>query len=197
MRTRDPIKEKNIRDCALQLIVKEGFDGFSMQKLAKNAMVSPATLYIYYENKEHLLNELYLFWQAKFTHATLHNFKPEASLEDGLWCQWRNRWTFFSQEPIGFQFLEQFMNSPLIRNESMSMYQFRDNMRLFYLNLIERNEIEPLQPEMFWSLAYAPLYACAKFHIMGKSFCEKPFLMDELKLKTLYNQVIKSIKKQV
>ena len=41
------------------MIVKEGFDGLSMQKLAKAANVSPATIYLYFKNREDLLNQLY------------------------------------------------------------------------------------------------------------------------------------------
>jgi TetR/AcrR family transcriptional regulator, multidrug resistance operon repressor len=47
MRTRDEQKEITIREKALEMIVEQGFDGFSMQKLAKAAKVSPGTLYIY------------------------------------------------------------------------------------------------------------------------------------------------------
>jgi len=46
MRIRDEQKEKAIREKALKMIVKDGIEGFSMQKLAKAANVSPGTLYI-------------------------------------------------------------------------------------------------------------------------------------------------------
>ena len=54
MRTRDENKQDLIREKGLEMIVKEGFDGFSMQKLAKAAAVSPATLYIYFKNREEI-----------------------------------------------------------------------------------------------------------------------------------------------
>ncbi|MGZ4091209.1 MAG: TetR/AcrR family transcriptional regulator, partial [Bacteroidia bacterium] len=65
MRIRDEKKEEAIREKALELIVHEGFDGLSMHKLAKAAGVSPATIYIYYKNREHLLNMLYDHVQVK------------------------------------------------------------------------------------------------------------------------------------
>jgi TetR/AcrR family transcriptional regulator, multidrug resistance operon repressor len=46
MRSRDENKEQAIRTEALENAVKDGFDGLSMQKLAKAAAVSPATVYI-------------------------------------------------------------------------------------------------------------------------------------------------------
>ncbi|MBA4056563.1 MAG: TetR/AcrR family transcriptional regulator, partial [Marivirga sp.] len=60
MRTRDELKEQKIREKAIEMIVNEGFDGLSMQKLAKAANVSPATIYLYFKNREDLLNQLYI-----------------------------------------------------------------------------------------------------------------------------------------
>ena len=59
MRLRDEAKEQSIREKALEMIVKEGFDGLSMQKLAKAAGVSPATIYIYFKDREDLILQLY------------------------------------------------------------------------------------------------------------------------------------------
>jgi AcrR family transcriptional regulator len=58
MRLRDEQKELLVRTKALELLVEEGFNGFSMHKLAKAANVSPATLYIYFQNKEDLIVQL-------------------------------------------------------------------------------------------------------------------------------------------
>jgi AcrR family transcriptional regulator len=41
MRLRDEQKEQLVRTKALELLVEEGFNGFSMHKLAKAANVSP------------------------------------------------------------------------------------------------------------------------------------------------------------
>ncbi len=40
MRNKDEHKEKSIREKAIEIIVKEGFDGLSMHKLAKAADIS-------------------------------------------------------------------------------------------------------------------------------------------------------------
>ena len=91
MRTRDEKKGKAIREKALEMIVREGFDGLSMHKLARAAGVSPATIYIYYRNREDLLNCLFNDVQAKFAAIALNGFDPAMSLEKGLWRQWKNR----------------------------------------------------------------------------------------------------------
>ena len=54
MRIRDEKKESLIKQKAIEMIVKYGFDGLSMQKLAKAAKVSPATIYIYFKDRNHV-----------------------------------------------------------------------------------------------------------------------------------------------
>jgi AcrR family transcriptional regulator len=51
MRARDENKEQNICRKAMEMIVQDGLDGLSMQKLAKAAGVSPATIYIYFKDR--------------------------------------------------------------------------------------------------------------------------------------------------
>jgi AcrR family transcriptional regulator len=58
MRTRYTEKEKLVRENAIVLLVKDGFEGFSMAKLAKACNISVATLYIYYKDKDDLIKQL-------------------------------------------------------------------------------------------------------------------------------------------
>ena len=84
MRTRDELKENAVKEKALDLFVSEGFDGLSMQKLAKAAGVSPATLYIYYKDRDDLIIQLWEDEMRKMTDATLQDFNPDMSFEEGL-----------------------------------------------------------------------------------------------------------------
>ena len=60
MRTRDQAKYDSIVDASIKLINELGFDGISISKIAKKAKVSPATIYIYFENKEDLFTKIYI-----------------------------------------------------------------------------------------------------------------------------------------
>src|SRR5918912_1257364 len=107
MRARDPAKEKAIRAAALEMIVKTGFDGFSMQKLARAAKVSPATLYIYFEDREDLILSLHRELSTRMSEVTLRDFDPEMSFEQGLKVQWINRAHYCLEHPRESHFLEQ------------------------------------------------------------------------------------------
>ena len=47
MRTRDTDKEQLVKQKAIELLVNDGLDGFSMNKLAKACDIAVATLDIY------------------------------------------------------------------------------------------------------------------------------------------------------
>ncbi|WP_420100564.1 TetR/AcrR family transcriptional regulator [Bosea sp. (in: a-proteobacteria)] len=50
----DPDKRRQILDGALQVFTARGFDAASMSDIAAAAQVSKGTLYVYFEDKEHL-----------------------------------------------------------------------------------------------------------------------------------------------
>jgi TetR/AcrR family transcriptional regulator, multidrug resistance operon repressor len=194
MRVRDENKELVIRDTALKMIVEKGFDGMSMQKLARAANVSPATLYIYYKNREDMLNRLYDHVQQTFVEIALKKFHPDMKLEEGLWLQWKNRMRFILQYPVYYKFIEQFRNSPQLNNCDLRLSEFKDNMYLFVKNAIKRGEMKKMEPELFWSVAYGPFYALIKFHLQQKTMMSESFFITETKMKQTLKLVVKALK---
>lgn len=193
MRTRDIKKEARIKELALTMIVKEGFDGFSMQKLAKKAEVSPATLYIYYTNKEDLLHQLYIDVLTTFSEINLTDFHAELPFADGLKLQWRNRLKFIETYPHHFQFLEQFRHSHLIQHDKIEYAEFQTIMRTFVHNAIQRGEIAPIDPELFWAMAFGPFYSLVKFHLQNKAITDKPYQLTADHMATLLQMVLKAL----
>ena len=55
MRTRDNNKVELVKKTAIELMVKDGLEGFSMNKLARACNISVATLYIYYKDRDDLI----------------------------------------------------------------------------------------------------------------------------------------------
>ncbi len=65
MRLKDDEKTTNIYRAAIQVINSEGFEGSSMSKIAKLSDISPATIYLYFENKDDLLKKLYIEMKSR------------------------------------------------------------------------------------------------------------------------------------
>lgn len=194
MRNKDQNKELAIRQKAIEMIVNEGFDGLSMQKLAKAANISASTIYIYFKNREDLLNQLFIRIERKFETDALVNFNPEMSFEAGLWLQWQNRYRNISENPMEFYFFEQFRNSPLIKHEDIQENQFREKMNQFVQHAVAKKEIVELPSELFWAIAYGAFYTLIKFHLDQATMAGNPFSLSEEKMKLTFDLVIKSLK---
>lgn len=171
VRVRDSQKEQLIRENALRIFFKDGFEGFSMQKLARASRVSPATLYIYFKDKEDLIFTIYREEMTRMQEYALRGFDAEMSFADGLKVQWRNRARYYLDHPRQSHFLEQIRYTPLHEKAAkLADSAFASAMKAFLHNAEKRGEIVRLPLEVFWALAYAPLYQLLKFHIHGRSF---------------------------
>ncbi|MEQ8687022.1 MAG: TetR/AcrR family transcriptional regulator [Imperialibacter sp.] len=195
MRIRDEAKEKLIREKALEMVAKQGFEGLSMQKLAKEAGVSPATIYIYFKDRDDLILQLCREEGTKMIDATFRGFDPEMSFETGLRIQWKNRCRYWLENPMSGQFLEQVKHSPPYEAFFSQDKVFPRLMGHFMTNAIAKKEVIPLPAEVYWSVAFAPLYQLIKFHLSGKGLGNRgPFVLDESKLEMTLSLVLKALK---
>ncbi|WP_306591635.1 TetR/AcrR family transcriptional regulator [Geothrix sp. 21YS21S-4] len=206
MRPRDQAKIEKIRRCALELLVLEGFDGFSMQKLAKAAGVSPATLYIYFKDKEDLIFQLWQEQVTAWSELQLAGFVPEAPFEAELWRQWNNRVLFFQQHPLEWQFVQQVRHSPLHEKHMGRMPAALAEIAMTYvLEAIKRGELtdfglgpsvhENFPRDLYWSLAYGPLYSMLRWvPDRSKPLHESPAQVDGLLIEKAFACVIKGLR---
>ncbi len=197
MRTRDEKKRLAIFQKALKMVVEKGFDGLSMQKLARAARVSPATIYIYFKDRDDLILQLWIEEMKKMVAVTLEGFDPEMSFEEGLRIQWMNRARYCLEYPLSTHFMEQIKYSPYHNLSQRQMDQdFLSAMRNFVHNAIRRKELIRLPVEVYWSIAFAPLYQLVKFHASGrglKSGSEK-FILDTKIMNQTLEVVLKGLR---
>jgi AcrR family transcriptional regulator len=195
MRTRDINKENTIREKAIGLIVKVGLDGFSMQKLAKAAGVSPATLYIYYKDRDDLITQIATEISNRLMETSLKGIHPKMSFAEGMAIQWKNRMEFFLKYPLDIEFIEQIRYTPIYNTIKQTIRKnFGEVLGKFMHNAINRGEVSPLPFEVYWSIAFAPLYQLIKFHNQGESPGNDVFVIsDELVNQTL-QLVLKALK---
>jgi AcrR family transcriptional regulator len=194
MRARDEHKEKSIREKALKMIVQEGIEGFSMQKLAKAANVSPATIYIYFKDKEDLILQLCKEAGEKMADITLKKFDPSMSFGEGLKAQWISRAKYCLKYPEQMHFLEQIRHSSL-QDKLMDVMneKFKNAMDLFVTNAIKRKELVKVPVEVYWSVAFAPLYNLVKFHMSGRSIGGNKFVLSDKIMKDTFELVLKAL----
>lgn len=111
-------KREALLKATLHLVNQGGFQGASMSKVAKEANVSPATIYLYFENKQDLLNKLYLDVKANFSIHAFEGYSSEKPVKKGFEKIWFNMIDFKLNQIDESNFLSQCDNTPLIDEES-------------------------------------------------------------------------------
>ncbi|NQV16445.1 TetR/AcrR family transcriptional regulator [bacterium] len=147
VRVKDEIKQDAIIEATVALVNEIGFAASSVSKIAKRAGVSPATIYIYFENKEDLLVSTYIQIKKSLGDALMSNFNPTHPVHDALMNAGKNLFKYISDHRELFYFTEQFANSP-------------------YCELVNKGEIEA---------AFQPLFELLQYGIDQKIIKDAPF----------------------
>ena len=85
-------KHEQILTAAEKLIAESGFQGLSMQKLAKEAGVAAGTIYRYFSDKEHLLDEVRLNVAERIATAVQAGVNDDMPLKTRYRTMWLNIW---------------------------------------------------------------------------------------------------------
>ncbi|MCW3123939.1 MAG: TetR family transcriptional regulator [Flavipsychrobacter sp.] len=195
MRIRDTNKVELVKQKAIGLFAAGGIEGFSMNKLAKACDISVATLYIYYKDKDDLIIQIAMEEGKRMHSITLKDFDPELPFADGLRLQWKNRAKFMMEHPLSMSFFEQLRSSTYHDKVMGSITgDFKEIMGKFTKNAIERGELMKLPVEVYWSVAFAPLYSLLRFNSTGTSLGGKPFTLNDKILWQTFDLVIKALK---
>ncbi|MBR0420749.1 MAG: TetR/AcrR family transcriptional regulator [Erysipelotrichaceae bacterium] len=115
MRTKDLDKQARIKEAMIRLMLKEGIDGISVAKIAREAGVSPATIYIYYENKDDMMAEVfseYAHSSYNYLYSRLHDNLSGDELIDALI---RGTYDYALEHEDEFSFVEQCSLSPNLK----------------------------------------------------------------------------------
>lgn len=83
-------KKKALLDATLNLVNNDGFHKASMSKIAKLAKVAPATIYLYFENKQDLINSLYLTVKSSFSEHAFKDYRKDLPVKKGFEIIWYN-----------------------------------------------------------------------------------------------------------
>jgi AcrR family transcriptional regulator len=196
MRIRDTDKVNLVKQKAIELIVTGGLEGFSMNKLAKACSISVATLYIYYKDRDDLILKIAHEEGNLMGAAMIKDFDPDMSLEQGLRKKWENRSSYAINNPTISLLFDQ-LRSSSYQEEFLASFlkEFKVVVSKFMNNIIERGEIDQMPFEVYWSIAFSPLYNLIRFHHEGKSQGGKPFKMTDEILWQTFDLVIKALKK--
>ncbi len=112
MRTKDEQKKEALFKATVKLVNQIGFASSSVSKIAKEANVSPSTLYVFFENKEDLLVSTYIEIKKKMAAAVLADFDDSLPIRDIIKKAWFGIFQHIANNLELFDYCEQFANAP-------------------------------------------------------------------------------------
>jgi AcrR family transcriptional regulator len=154
MATRHKDNDKRIAllNATLSLVNDHGFHAAPMSQIARLAGVSPATIYIYFENKQDLINQLYLETKASFSRVAFNGYSADLPVKKGFETIWYNIANYKLNQIQEAMFLSQCDNTPMI-DEKSRLEGLKHLQPL--LDLWERGQKEGIIKPVSYYLLYA------------------------------------------
>src|SRR5690606_5665689 len=100
-------KRNALIKATIELVNNNGFHAAPMSKIANMAQVSPATIYLYFENKQDLVNKAYIEVKATYTGYVFANYNNDLSIEKGFETNWKRIADFKFKDSEDAMFLAQ------------------------------------------------------------------------------------------
>lgn len=160
MRKKDDEKQNSIKRAVVQLILTEGFHGASVAKIAKAAGVSPATVYIYYENKDAMLRDLYKEYAEEMFEMLIDSISTKMSGEQIIDTLVRGYYNHIISNEEVFNFVEQYSNCPSLSG-SCSRMKGPARLEALLTELKENHILYDYNNDNLYAILFYPVKAIA------------------------------------
>ncbi|WP_070964779.1 TetR/AcrR family transcriptional regulator [Vibrio sonorensis] len=162
-------KHQQIILAAEQLIAESGFHGLSMQKVANQAGVAAGTIYRYFSDKEHLLEEVRLHVSQQIADAVQLGVTSDMPLKQRYRTMWLNIWNLAGSNLATLSNRVQYESMPLgkcgtARDSERKMFAKVDQL---FNEGKEQGLFKPLANEVLSGLSLEACVALARKHAHG------------------------------
>ncbi len=156
MRTKDEDKQLRIKRATVSLILREGIDGTSVSKIAREAGVSPATIYVYYDSKEAMLAEVFREYARQPYDYLNERIHPRMDAGEFIEAIVRGCYSFSVEHEDVFSFVEQCSRCPTLQEAVCERDCGCDLFDLIHLYQ-ERRLIRRYSDWALWAVMAAPV----------------------------------------
>ncbi len=164
-------KREAILQATLELVAEHGFHDAPCSLIAERGGVAAGTIYRYFENKDMLINTLFLELEAKINAAVLDGYSEQAPFRERFLHLIGGLLNFFITSPLEFKYIEQFHNSPYgVAFRSDRIFGQAEDCGI-YCELFKQGTaqqvIKDLPLAVLFDLAFGPISSVARSHILG------------------------------
>jgi len=170
-------KRDAILRATLDLVAENGFHDAPCSLIAEKAGVAAGTIYRYFENKDVLINELYLSLEGGISSLLQEGYDASRPIQERFMHIGVGILDHFISNPKEFKYIEQFHNSPygtdfrrdkfmgstVIQNDSRGCDIFHN----LFSDGLEQRVLKELPLILLFDLAFGPILAVARNHVLG------------------------------
>ena len=168
MRIRDTKKQEAIIHTSIRLVNELGFSGISISKIADEAGVSPATIYIYFKNKEDLFTKIYIDIRKKMSQAALQGVNDSQSIEDQFKSIWYDFFTYSLEHFEYVRYREHFEQTPMMNNIHPEEFELFKQVTNLFTKGIKEKSIKNYPLPFLTAFAFIPVITLLKFNSEGR-----------------------------
>ncbi|WP_370392103.1 TetR/AcrR family transcriptional regulator [uncultured Winogradskyella sp.] len=111
-------KKEKILKIALELIVNQGIQETPMSQISKVSGVAMGTIYHHFKSKNEIVNAIYIYLKKEMGNALLEEKDSSKDYKALFYQFWNNLFEFYQKNEMAFKFLQRFVQSPLISDET-------------------------------------------------------------------------------
>jgi TetR/AcrR family transcriptional repressor of multidrug resistance operon len=162
-------KRQQILSAAEKLIAEVGFQGLSMQKLAKEAGVAAGTIYRYFDDKDHLIDDVRVLVTQRVADAVQEGVDDSDPIKQRYRTMWLNIWNLAGTNLAAIKNRVQYDSLPI--TNSLNFRELEREMfaqvELLFNEGKEQGLFKPLNNEVLGGLSLAASVSLARKHSLG------------------------------
>jgi AcrR family transcriptional regulator len=161
-------KRARLLEAALDLFETRGFNGVAVPEIAKAAGVATGTLYLYFKDKDALVNALYRHWKAAYNRMVLAPLPGGIGFREIFSLYWRRMMLFARNHPRAVRFMDLHHHSSYLDDESRALSRtYAQTAQEFVAAARDAGAIRNLDPTMVVALMWGASAGLVKFESQG------------------------------
>lgn len=162
-------KREVIFKATIELLASCGFHGFSIKQLAHKAGVATGTIYLYFKDRDTLIQELHLAIMKQFAQAMFQGHDPSHPLVQQQQQLCSNLWHFSINNPCILLSKAQFDHLPpdVLKSQREATWMLFKPLSQLFDNGRREGCIKALPDDVLASLCFEPYMLLARQHVQG------------------------------
>lgn len=184
-------KKQRIIITMLELVVKQGVHATPISQVAKEANVAVGTIYHYFENKQQIIEEIYMMIFQDYGVVLMTNLPEDESFKKQFETMWLNLYNYFSSNPLAFRFMEFVAVPPIISKELIKLSAtYIANIRDFFLKGINDKVLKDVPVRLLLQMAFGDVVSAMRLKV------KEELEMNELQIQFALEMSWDSIKRK-